>query len=87
MRSSENATFFKRIEGYIMNDSYDKTIEEASDRNILNDIETPENKLLLETLEQLEEKDYLERFVEETDYDNFQNKCDHYVDSDFGDRK
>ena len=49
MRSSENATFFKRIEGYIMNDSYDKTIEEASDRNILNDIETPENKLLLET--------------------------------------
>ncbi len=70
-----------------MNDSYDKTIEEASDRNILNDIETPENKLLLETLEQLEEKDYLERFVEETDYDNFQNKCDHYVDSDFGDRK
>lgn len=70
-----------------MNDSYDKTIEEASDRNILNDIETPENKLLLETLEQLEEKDYLERFVEETDYDNFQNKCDHYVDSDSDDRK
>lgn len=70
-----------------MNDSYDKTIEEASDRNILNDIETPENKLLLETLEQLEEKDYLERFVEETDYDNFQNKCDYYVDSDSDDRK
>ena len=70
-----------------MNDSYDKTIEEAFDRNILNDIETPENKLLLETLEQLEEKDYLERFVEETDYDNFQNKCDHYVDSDSDDRK
>ena len=47
-------------------------------RDVLNDIETPENKLLSETLEQLEEKDYLECFMEETDYDNFQNKCDDY---------
>ena len=28
------------------------------------------------------EKDYLERFMEETDYDNFQNKCDDYSKSD-----
>ena len=61
-----------------MNEIYDKIVNEAEDRDILNDIETPENKLLSETLEQLEEKDYLERFMEETDYDNFQNKCDDY---------
>ena len=61
-----------------MNQTYDKIVDEAEDRDILNDIETPENKLLSETLEQLEEKDYLERFMEETDYDNFQNKCDDY---------
>lgn len=61
-----------------MNEIYDKIVNEAEDRNILNDIETPENKLLSETLEQLEEKDYLECFMEETDYDNFQNKCDDY---------
>ena len=61
-----------------MNEIYDKIVNEAEERDILNDIETPENKLLSETLEQLEEKDYLECFMEETDYDNFQNKCDHY---------
>ncbi len=61
-----------------MNEIYDKIVNEAEDRDILNDIETPENKLLSETLEQLEEKDYLECFMEETDYDNFQNKCDDY---------
>lgn len=61
-----------------MNQTYDKIVDEAEDRDILNDIETPENKLLSETLEQLEEKDYLECFMEETDYDNFQNKCDDY---------
>jgi len=61
-----------------MNGIYDKIVNEAKDRDILNDIETPENKLLSETLEQLEEKDYLECFMEETDYDNFQNKCDDY---------
>ena len=61
-----------------MNEIYDKIVNEAEDRDILNDIETPENKLLSETLEQLEEKDYLECFMEETDYANFQNKCDDY---------
>ena len=61
-----------------MNQTYDKIVDEAEERDVLNDIETPENKLLSETLEQLEEKDYLERFMEETDYDNFQNKCDDY---------
>lgn len=61
-----------------MNEIYDKIVNEVEDRDILNDIETPENKLLSETLEQLEEKDYLECFMEETDYDNFQNKCDDY---------
>lgn len=61
-----------------MNEIYDKIVDEAEERDVLNDIETPENKLLSETLEQLEEKDYLERFMEETDYDNFQNKCDDY---------
>ena len=61
-----------------MNQTYDKIVDEAEERDVLNDIETPENKLLSETLEQLEEKDYLERFMEETDYDYFQNKCDDY---------
>lgn len=61
-----------------MNQTYDKIVDEAEERDVLNDIETPENKLLSETLEQLEEKDYLECFMEETDYDNFQNKCDDY---------
>ena len=61
-----------------MNQTYDKIVDEAEERDVLNDIETPENKLLSETLERLEEKDYLERFMEETDYDNFQNKCDDY---------
>ena len=61
-----------------MKEKYDSMIDKAEDRDVLNDIETPENKLLSETLEQLEEKDYLERFMEETDYDNFQNKCDDY---------
>jgi len=61
-----------------VNEIYDKIVDEAEERDVLNDIETPENKLLSETLEQLEEKDYLERFMEETDYDNFQNKCDDY---------
>ncbi len=61
-----------------MNEIYDKIVDEAEERDVLNDIETPENKLLSETLEQLEEKDYLECFMEETDYDNFQNKCDDY---------
>ncbi len=61
-----------------MKEKYDSMIDKAEDRDVLNDIETPENKLLSETLEQLEEKDYLERFMEETDYDYFQNKCDDY---------
>ena len=52
-----------------MKEKYDSMIDKAEDRDVLNDIETPENKLLSETLEQLEEKDYLERFMEETDYD------------------
>ena len=65
-----------------MKEKYDSMIDKAEDRDVLNDIETPENKLLSETLEQLEEKDYLERFMEETDYDNFQNKCDDYSKSD-----
>ena len=29
-----------------MNEIYDKIVNEAEDRDILNDIETPENKLL-----------------------------------------
>ena len=41
-----------------MDEIYDKIVNEAEDRDILNDIEPPENKLLSETLEQLEEKDY-----------------------------
>ncbi len=65
-----------------MNEIYHKIVDEAEERDVLNDIETPENKLLSETLEQLEEKDYLERFMEETDYDNFQNKCDDYSNND-----
>lgn len=70
-----------------MNEIYDKIVNEAEDRDILNDIETAENKLLSETLEQLEEKDYLECFMEETDYDNFQNKCDDYSKSDMEQEK
>ena len=31
-----------------MNEIYDKIVNEAEDRDILNDIETPENKLLSE---------------------------------------
>lgn len=57
---------------------YQDMIDQAEDRNILNDIETPEYKLLEETLENLESKDYLGRFIDETDYDNFQNKCSLY---------
>jgi hypothetical protein len=70
-----------------VNQTYDKIVDEAEERDVLNDIETPENKLLSETLEQLEEKDYLERFMEETDYDNFQNKCDDYSKSDIEQKK
>lgn len=57
---------------------YQDMIDQAEDRDILNDIETPEYKLLEETLENLENKDYLGRFIDETDYDNFQNKCSLY---------
>ena len=57
---------------------YQDMIDQAQDRDILNDIETPEYKLLEETLENLESKDYLGRFIDETDYDNFQNKCSLY---------
>ena len=57
---------------------YQDMIDQAEDRDILNDIETPEYKLLEETLENLESKDYLGRFIDETDYDNFQNKCSLY---------
>ena len=35
-----------------MNQTYDKIVDEAEERDVLNDIETPENKLLSETLEQ-----------------------------------
>ena len=57
---------------------YQDMIDQAEDRDILNDIETPEYKLLEETLENLKSKDYLGRFIDETDYDNFQNKCSLY---------
>ena len=57
---------------------YQDMIDQAEDRDILNDIETPEYKLLEETLENLESKDYLGRFIDETDYDNFQTKCSLY---------
>lgn len=57
---------------------YQDMIDQAEDRDILNGIETPEYKLLEETLENLESKDYLGRFIDETDYDNFQNKCSLY---------
>ena len=57
---------------------YQDMSDQAEDRDILNDIETPEYKLLEETLENLESKDYLGRFIDETDYDNFQNKCSLY---------
>lgn len=53
-------------------------IENAQKRDVLKDVETPEYKLLSDTLEHLEENDYLEQFIEATDYHEFQDKTNQY---------
>lgn len=45
---------------------------------MINDLETPEYKMLADTLDHLEQEDYLKRFIDETDYDTFQDKCQTY---------
>lgn len=57
---------------------FSSAIENAEDRDTTNDLETPEYKMLADTLDHLEREDYLKRFIDETDYDTFQDKCQTY---------
>ncbi len=57
---------------------FSNAIENAEDRDMTNDLETPEYKMLADTLDHLEQEDYLKRFIDETDYDTFQDKCQTY---------
>ena len=57
---------------------FSSAIENAEDRDTTNDLETPEYKMLADTLDHLEQEDYLKRFIDETDYDTFQDKCQTY---------
>ncbi|MBS7020842.1 MAG: hypothetical protein KH135_03095 [Firmicutes bacterium] len=53
-------------------------LEDAKTRDVRNDIETPEYKMLSDTLDKIEEEDYLDTFLEATDYTTFEDKCYSY---------
>lgn len=53
-------------------------LEDAKTRDVRNDIETPEYKMLSDTLDKIEEEDYLDTFLEATDYTTFEDKCHSY---------
>lgn len=53
-------------------------LENAKKRDVIQDIETPEYKMLSDTLDNIAEEDYLDTFLEVVDYHEFEDKFHSY---------